>query len=167
MVIKDIQRAVVMTLLAVTAAFVYNHFSPFGIAVFGQWDTAKGGVSAKSKNAHLGDASKLNQADIVRKMLDNKAGMVIDVRSSQRFDQGHIPGAVNFPLEEFDDNIGRMFSQINRNTSIIVYCSSATCQKSHLFAQRLKKLQYHNVNVFSGGFSGWVEKGHPIQKNEN
>lgn len=156
-----------MTLLAVIASFVYNHCSPFGIAVFGQWDTAEGVVSAKSKNVHLGDEIELNQADIVRKMMDNKAGVVIDVRANQSFDQGHIPGAVNFPLEDFDDNIGRIFSQIKRNTPIIVYCSSATCQKSHIFAQRLKKLQYRNVNVFSGGFRGWVENGYPIQKNEN
>jgi len=36
----------------IIAAFAVNYLSPAGIALVGQWDTAKGVITANEKNRH-------------------------------------------------------------------------------------------------------------------
>ena len=67
---------------------------------------------------------------------------------------------------EFDQKIIQILDSINRQSALLIYCSSVECTDSHTFAQRLTNLGYDNVKVFSGGFRQWQEKGYEIKKNE-
>src|SRR3989338_2930387 len=49
--------------------------------------------------------------------------IVLDVRSKDGYRGGHIPGAVNIPLEELTER----FKELPRTKQIVTYCWNATC----------------------------------------
>ncbi len=158
----------ILTLLTIAAliSFGVNAFSPSGIALTGQWDKSKGVVTAKSKQDAVHPEIELNDPRTVQQMIKNKAVVLLDVRSNEEFDQGHLPGAFSFPLAEFDDNLDKLLSLVNKDSSVLVYCSGVDCAASHTFAAQLLAMRFMNVKVYAGGFRQWQEMGFEISKNE-
>ncbi|NOX34021.1 MAG: rhodanese-like domain-containing protein [Deltaproteobacteria bacterium] len=165
MALKDIKGAFILLVSALITAFLYNYFSPFGIAIFGRWDESKGVVTAISKTDPVNTSIEIYDPEAVNLIVKNKKRIILDVRPREVYDQGHLPHALSFPLMDFDDDVANILGSINRNSAILVYCSSAECTDSHTFAGRLKNLRYTDVKVFSGGFRQWQEKGYKIEKN--
>lgn len=50
---------------------------------------------------------------------DKKTAVFVDVRSASTYDQGHIPGAINLPLDQLEASI----SQLSPKSWIIPYCT--------------------------------------------
>jgi phage shock protein E len=80
------------------------------------------------------------------KELINKGAQIIDVRTKEEYQDGHISGSVNIPLQALSNNI----SKIKKNKPIITCCASGmrsasakTFLKSHGFTE-----------VYNGG--GWM-----------
>ncbi len=164
---KDLKGCFFLLVFASASAFLYNHFSPYGIAVFGQWKPSEGVVSAIQKEQSLNASLEINHPEIVKQIVENKKRIILDVRSLESYNKGHLPGALSYPLMDFDQLIGQLFTVIKKTSPILVYCSSAECTDSHTFAERLKQMKYEDVKIFSGGFRQWEEMGYQIEKNEN
>ncbi|MBQ2873370.1 MAG: rhodanese-like domain-containing protein [Bacilli bacterium] len=79
--------------------------------------------------------------------LINNEAIVIDVRSNDEYDTGHIEGSINIPV----DNINSV--NYNKDTTIIVYC--ATGMRSSNAAETLISLGYTNVYNLDGGLINW------------
>ena len=81
-----------------------------------------------------------------------EGAIIIDVRSSQEYKEGHIDGAIIIPEYEIKRKIENKVQDKNQN--IVVYCSSGSRSKK---AQKiLKKLGYENVyNLYNGFFNYW------------
>lgn len=73
--------------------------------------------------------------------------VIIDVRSSEEYDTGHIEGAINIPV----DNISSI--DYDKETVIIVYCASGV--RSANAAQTLIESGYKNVYNLDGGLINW------------
>jgi len=166
MIQKDLKGMVILFVFSAITAFSYNFISPFGIALVGQWESSKGTVTAISKKDSVDNSLEINNPELVRQIIRNKERIVLDVRPREIYDQGHLPSALSYPLMDFDEIIGRILGSLKRESAILVYCSSVECTDSHTFAERLKKLRYNNIKVFSGGYRQWQEKGFEIEKNE-
>ena len=67
--------------------------------------------------------------------------LVIDVRTQDEFDAGHIPGAISIPYEEVASKAPRMIR--NKEAKIFVNCSSGF--RSRIASLTLNKLGYTNV----------------------
>jgi len=88
---------------------------------------------------------------VVQRMLrENKNIILIDVRTRDEFMYNHIDGAVNIPLQEITQKIGRYTR--NKNDAIIVYCEYGGRSKKAL--NKLNKLGYVNVYNLDGGIEG-------------
>jgi rhodanese-related sulfurtransferase len=89
---------------------------------------------------------------------------VFDVRRPDIYDLGHIPGALNFPLDDFEEDEKALLSKIKitPEDEIIVYCAGVTCQDSHTFATRLVEMGFTHVAVYAGGFAEWEEMGFDV-----
>jgi rhodanese-related sulfurtransferase len=158
----------ILTLLAIAAliSFGVNAFSPSGIALTGQWDKSKGVVTAKSKQDTVHSEFELNDPRKVRQMIKDKTVVLLDVRSKDEYDQGHLPGAFSFPLTVFDEILDRLLNLVKKDSVILVYCSGVECTDSHSFAAQLQAMRFMNVQVYAGGFRQWQEMGFEISKNE-
>lgn len=81
------------------------------------------------------------------KSYQNNGAVIVDVRSPQEYEEGHIDGAISIPEYNIKKNVENILK--DKNEKIIVYCSSGGRSKK---AQKsLKKLGYHNVyNLYNG-----------------
>lgn len=79
---------------------------------------------------------------------------VVDVRSPEEFAGGHVPAAVNVPLEQVVADPGRYAGQ-----ELYVICQAGG--RSSKAAEALAAAGAQPVSV-TGGTAGWVESGRPV-----
>ncbi|MDO4641679.1 MAG: rhodanese-like domain-containing protein [Neisseria sp.] len=81
-------------------------------------------------------------------------GLWIDVRSPEEFQQGHIEGAQNIPVDRIASEISRISP--DKNAPLNLYCRSG--RRSEVALQTLKKLGYTHV-INRGGYQDLLDKG--------
>jgi rhodanese-related sulfurtransferase len=90
-------------------------------------------------------------AEEAKQIMDSQEGYVIlDVRSQEEFDQGHIPGAILIPDTEINARAEEVLP--DKDQLILVYCRSG--RRSKLAAADLAELGYINIKEF-GGIIDW------------
>lgn len=75
---------------------------------------------------------------------------IIDVRTKDEFEGGHIQGAVNIPLQDLKEKIELVV--LDKSEVIIVYCQSGG--RSRKAADKLEKMGYRNVWNLKNGLDG-------------
>ena len=84
---------------------------------------------------------------------------VIDVRESEEWDRGHIPGARHVPRGYLESRVEG--AQPDRDARIVLYCASG--QRSALAAHTLTSLLgYTNVSSMTGGITLWKDRGYKV-----
>ena len=84
-------------------------------------------------------------------LMDRESGyVIIDARTQEEYDQGHIPGAILIPEYEIADRAEKELP--DKDQLILVYCRSG--RRSKIAAEELVKLGYTNVKEF-GGIIDW------------
>lgn len=80
--------------------------------------------------------------------------LVLDVRTRAEYASGHVPGAVNIPLDELPDHIAEL-----RGTRRV----AAICQSGRRSAQAAEALSGNGMDAVSvaGGTNAWIETGRP------
>lgn len=93
---------------------------------------------------------------VVKALLGSAADTitVVDVRDAKEFAEGHVPGAVNIPMETFAAGSGIL----DKGKQIIVYCNSGG--RSYTAYRKLQKLAYPNIAQMI--FADWKTDGLPI-----
>jgi NADPH-dependent 2,4-dienoyl-CoA reductase/sulfur reductase-like enzyme/rhodanese-related sulfurtransferase len=69
---------------------------------------------------------------------------LVDVRTAQEFSQGHIPGALNIPVDEVRSRL----SEFPRDRAIAIYCQVG--QRGYLATRILKQSGFAAVNIGGG-----------------
>ena len=86
-----------------------------------------------------------------KKIMDTQEGYVIlDTRTEEEYETGHIPGAIVISHEEIKEKAEQVLT--DKGQLILVYCRSG--RRSKLAAQDLVDLGYTNVKEF-GGIIDW------------
>lgn len=80
--------------------------------------------------------------------------LLVDVRSSSEFASGHIPGAVNIPLDQIEARV----DDLSRDFSIILICQSGT--RARMAAALLEPCR-PKIAVLEGGTKAWIGSGLP------
>jgi NADPH-dependent 2,4-dienoyl-CoA reductase/sulfur reductase-like enzyme/peroxiredoxin family protein/rhodanese-related sulfurtransferase/TusA-related sulfurtransferase len=88
--------------------------------------------------------------------LDRASSLLIDVRTPAEFEAGHIPGAVNIPVDE----IRRRLGEIPKDKEIVVYCRVGL--RGYLAYRILVQNGFPKVRNLSGG---WLTY-HPVKEEE-
>ena len=90
-------------------------------------------------------------AEEAKKIMDSQEGYIIlDVRTQEEYDEGHIPGAIVISHEEIAEKAEGVLT--DKNQLILVYCRSG--RRSKLAAEALVELGYTNIKEF-GGVIDW------------
>lgn len=77
---------------------------------------------------------------------------IIDLMGSEEFGAGHIPGAVNIPLEE----LGNRLSEVPRDKTVVLACRKGL-MKSDMGLELLNKSGFSDFTKLEGGTSCWFE----------
>lgn len=83
--------------------------------------------------------------------------ILVDLLSPQQFNEEHIPGAINIPLEDLKEKASKM---LNKTKRIIVYGDTHQDGKSARAAEILENLGYKKVADFDGGIDAWKHAGY-------
>lgn len=102
----------------------------------------------------------IGEQELAARLASSTPPVVAEILGSQQFASGHLPGAINLPLDRFLENAVRLLP--DKAAEIVVYCSSVTCQNSHVAARKLQSLGYPNVRVFAGGKAAWRDAGYAL-----
>jgi rhodanese-related sulfurtransferase len=159
---KTIKEIIILVGVAVTLALVVNHLSPRGIALVGQWETAKGVIAANVKDENGYRIAEIDRVTDAAKIFYDGDTLFVDARSTEDYESGHIPGAVSFPVGQFDERIESFMNQYPLDQPIVTYCSGRTCEDSHQLARLLMEAGFSEVRIFIDGFPGWQVEGYPI-----
>jgi rhodanese-related sulfurtransferase len=103
----------------------------------------------------------IDRDELRRKIDGGDEFVLIDALAPMSFAHSHLPGAINLPPDWVDERGPDRIP--DRETEIVVYCSSSTCDSSVLVAERLLELGYRNVRHYAEGKKDWVEAGLPIE----
>ena len=108
----------------------------------------------------MGFFDLFQQADIdqgVKEYLATPGAVLLDVRTSEEYRDGHIPGSKNVPLQALD-NVASVAE--NKNMALYVYCHSGA--RSRQAAGLLRRMGYRNVNNIGGiaAYAGKVERSY-------
>ncbi|MFF2138735.1 rhodanese-like domain-containing protein [Streptomyces sp. NPDC058193] len=81
--------------------------------------------------------------------------VVLDSRSTESWDQGHVPGAVHLPTALIAEQAARL---LDPGVPVITYCWGPGCNGATRAALALAELGYR-VKEMLGGFEYWVREG--------
>ena len=90
-------------------------------------------------------------AEEAKRIMDTSEDyLILDVRTQEEYDQGHIPGAVAIAHTEIEAKAESLLK--DKDQLILVYCRSG--RRSKLAAESLVQLGYTNIREF-GGILDW------------
>ncbi len=137
-----------------------NHFSPRGIPVFAR----QSGEKPVSLSLPAGlQSMTVEEAYAAWR---DQAALFVDARAPQEYREGHIPGAVNLPPDEFEDRYPDLADRVEAAGSAIVYCQGVECGDAVMVAERLAEVYEGSVYVMEEGWEGWTAAGFPVASGE-
>jgi rhodanese-related sulfurtransferase len=92
--------------------------------------------------------------------LMNQGALVIDLRSKELFDAGHIVDARNVPVAEIESQADSLKKWRDKN--VITYCDSGSDAAGAV--RTLMKLGFTKVFNLQGGLNAWVKDNLPLTK---
>jgi rhodanese-related sulfurtransferase/DNA-binding transcriptional ArsR family regulator len=93
-------------------------------------------------------------------LAQTRAGVVtvLDVRPSDEFDLGHLPGAVNIPLRDLEARL----AEIDPSHEIVAYCRGPYCVLSYEAVAALRTKGF-KARRLEDGFPEWRAAGLPVE----
>ena len=106
--------------------------------------------AAKSTDDKSGGYQKITAAAVKSRLDKGEQLIIVDVRTKEEYDGGHIPKSLLIPYDEIEVKAASLLP--DKNAAIIVYCR--TGRRSEIAAKSLLKLGYTNVADL-GAISDW------------
>ncbi len=95
-------------------------------------------------------------------LLQSKANdpnfVILDVRTPQEFQAGHIRGAVN--IDFYAPDFQKQLDQLDKTKTYFVYCR--TGHRSGQAVQIMKQLGFQHIYELRGGIMNWLQAGLPV-----
>ena len=157
---RSLLQAIGIILLSGTIGLAVNGFRSDGIPWVENWqdkvlnEQLTGGLPAVS----LKEAIEAH---------DRGYALFVDAREPDFFRVGHIPGAVNLPVKDFDRIFPTLKEQLLAAPRIITYCDGASCEMSVELTEKLLFAGFERVEIFTGGIQQWKAAGQTVVSTGN
>jgi len=111
----------------------------------------------------MADYQTITSDELKQKIDGDEQFVLIDTLGDQSYERAHLPGAIS--IDAHGDNfVENVEQEVNdKDTEIIVYCASFSCQLSPQAAQKLVEAGYTNVVDFEGGLKDWAQSGYDFE----
>ena len=128
-----------------------------GIIVISGCTTNTGNNTTTNQTMDTG-YQDVNPAE-AKELIDTTPGIVI-IDVSPKYDEGHLPGAINYPVS--DGSLDKAIPTLNKNDTYLVYCHVDSVAIAG--AQKLVDEGFTRVYRLEGNYKAWVDAGYPIEK---
>ena len=92
------------------------------------------------------------------------ADLLLDVRESDEYANGHIPGAIHMSRGLLEFKLSNDPNLSARDLKVVLYCKNSG--RAALASKSLHEMGYMNVQSIAGGFDAWAQASNPIAKPE-
>ena len=107
--------------------------------------------------------TKLISPDTLKTQLETEAPTIIDVRSPEEYAEGHVPGAVNIPMDELEQRL----DEVPQDRPVVPYCNMYHPGSSRgERAAMLFQAHGYEANTLEGGFPAWMNLGRDVTEEE-
>jgi hydroxyacylglutathione hydrolase len=119
----------------------------------------EGGMTAwRSEGRTVQRIERIDPRELARRMDSTDPPVVLDVRDTDEFAGGHIPGSIHIPYGELAGHL----EQLPATGQIAAVCSGG--KRSGLAASILQRAGFENVvHVADGGVRTWGHEGNPVE----
>lgn len=149
-------QTVALALMAAVLGLIVNQVRSDSIPLLGDW-SPEARISLK-----FGKNILIPFEEAKDKFLTG-AAVFIDARTPELYQEGHIQGALNLPIAEFDQMADKVLMDFPEDALIVTYCDGEDCALSAELALKLKEIGYENVRVLHNGWSVWKSHQLPFQ----
>jgi rhodanese-related sulfurtransferase len=107
--------------------------------------------------------TNITTSDLAARMERGDELLLVNTLPTESFDEEHIPGSVSVPnatprfAEEISSRVG------NKDTPVVVYCTSRECETSQRAARKLAEAGFTNVLHYADGITGWKLAGYDVE----
>ena len=105
-------------------------------------------------------AAKRVEVEEFDKLRQNKANVVLDVRTEKEFKAGHIPGATN--IDVLAPDFAAKTAKLDKSKTYLVHCAAGG--RSARAGAKLTEAGFTNLFDLAPGFKGWEKAGKPVEK---
>jgi rhodanese-related sulfurtransferase len=109
-----------------------------------------------SSNATKG-GKRISSQELVTLSNENKT-LLIDLRSADEFNNGHITNSINIPFKDLDSRSHEI--SLNEERQIALICEMGS--NSGNAGEQLMKLGFENILILRGGVSQWKMDNLPL-----
>lgn len=109
------------------------------------------GICASAVASH-----PIESTELVDRLNAGQAPVILDVRTAQEYAQGHIPGAINIPVNDLVSRGAEL--KPFRDQEIVVYCQ--TGPRAAYAGHVLKKNGFAEVRDLQGHIHQWLANGY-------
>ncbi len=96
----------------------------------------------------------------LKSILNNNNVQLLDVRTPNEYNSGHIKGSVN--MNYYDQDFSKQVLSLDKNRPVYVYCRSGV--RSKYSSDILKKLGFKTIYNLKGGILNWSAQKLPLVK---
>lgn len=149
-----IREALVLLVAAIVLGVVYTAFTHKGVFA----DSTDSALASLATSAPA-----MISRDEARTLFDANTAFFVDARHAFDYKLGHIKGAINIPLNEYDA-YKSVITPLPKDRLIVVYCDGAECNSSIELSSKLFLEGYSNVKIFFGGWREWESAQFPVER---
>jgi rhodanese-related sulfurtransferase/DNA-binding transcriptional ArsR family regulator len=108
--------------------------------------------------AHRDELDPVPAREVLSRM---RSGLVtvLDVRPAEEFAAGHLPGAINVPVERLENYLAKL----PKRKEVVAYCRGPYCLMSFEAVEKLRKRGF-KAKRLENGFPEWRAAGLPIER---
>jgi rhodanese-related sulfurtransferase len=159
-----VTQAIGITAVAFIVGFAHNSFNRNGVNPMRRRPEVPVVKQSIVDSMH---AEAIRIIDLTEaRLFVESGGRIIDARTKEAYEEGHIPGAILFDYYQLGTYCDRVLPLLSREEIIMIYCSELTCEDSELLAKELYSFGYRNLLLFKGGFAEWQAARLPVERGE-
>ena len=145
---NSLREAVLLIVASTLLGFTYTYFMHKGM-----FAPPKQSVAAIAKIV----PPEFITFDEALEFFKTNSVLFVDARNDFDYKLGHIAGAINVPLKDFDLATSAL-TRTAKDKTIITYCDGAECNSSIELAKKLSEAGFSNVKMFFGGWTEWQQR---------
>jgi thioredoxin 1 len=115
-------------------------------------------VACVNANSKKDEVTTLPPADFKKKLTNEPGAQLVDVRTPEEYNSGHLANAMNIDLR--NDDHKKQFSSLDRNKAVFVYCLAGS--RSSAAADELADMGFKRIFDLQGGILKWTNAGLPL-----
>jgi len=111
-----------------------------------------------------GETPQMSQQELLEALkAPNNNIVLLDVRSEDEYNHGHVAGAINISHNAVEENLKQLAQY--KNSTVVVYCRSG--RRAGLAENILSSSGFNNLHHLTGDMNGWLEAKLPVVANED